>query len=506
MTATAVENERVRLTTLAGWRRLASDHRWFAIVFLLAFILRLAAVIAYRPLLMQLSDTWGYLSLSFHMNITNHFVVAPERPFGYPLVLWLIARPFGFHATLVTGLQHLAGLATGTLAYVALVRFGVRRWLAVVAAGVILLDTYMVALEQTILPEPFFILMLMLAAYLVAVPRKATWHLPVAGLLLGAATTLRFAGLIAVVPWLVYLVWRHWRRPALVLLAALGFAFPVFAYASAHAGATGRFGLSDASGWFLYGRVAYIADCNKMHVPPGTRFLCQPKSQRVDDPGVYIWNTQLSPARHRFPGWGATPQLQHQQDQLVGSFARAAIRARPFAYLGLVGRDFLRFFEPGIQPWGYEAELFFPSSVNPDPGPLGTSVWPGFRNEARWPAPVLKKLSAVFRTPRWLLAATTLIAILNLIFVVVRALRRRVTGFPRAAPTLLFVGIPLSTLVAAAATAQFGLRYMVSVAPLFVVGGALAVDDALVEWRVGEALAARAGGLRLGRRGPARLS
>ena len=190
----------------------------------------------------------------------------------------------------------------------------------------------------------------------------------------------------------------------------------------------------------------------------------------------------------------------------MGSFARAAIRARPFAYLGLVGRDFLRFFEPEIQPWGYEAELFFPKSLNPDPGPLANSVWPSFRNEARWPAPVLYQVSRVLRTPRWLLAATTLIAIFNLLFVVVRAIRRRPTGFPRAAPTLLFVGMPLSTLLAAAATAQFGLRYMVSVAPLFVVGGALAVEDALAEWKVGEALASRFRWLRVGQRRPSEVS
>jgi hypothetical protein len=497
---------RGRLTALAGWRGLVREHRWFALIFVVAFVLRLASFIAYRPLIMQLNDPWGYLNLSFHFNINTEFVLAPDRPFGYPLLLWLIARPFGFHAGLVTLLQHLAGLATGTLAYAALVHFRVRRWIAVVAAGIVLLDTYVMALEQTIMPEPFWILMLMAAAFLVAVPRAPTWQLPVAGILLGAAATLRFAALIVVVPWVVYLIWRYWRRPALVLLAVLGFAVPTFAYASAHAGATGRFGLSDASGWFLYGRTAYIADCNKMHVPAGTRFLCQPKSKRVDDPGVYIWNTQLSPARRRFPGWGATPELQRQQDELVGNFARAAIRARPFAYLGLAGRDFLRFFEPGIQPWGYEAELVFPSTVNPDPGPLGTSVWPSFRNEARWPAPVLNELSGVLRTPRWLLAATTLIAIFNLLLVVLRVLRKRPIGYPRAAPTLLFVGMPLSTLVAAAAAAQFGLRYMVSVAPLFVVGGALAMEDALAEWKIAEAVSSRVRRVRFGRRGRARVS
>lgn len=495
---------RDRLISRASLRWFLREHRWFVAVLALAIVFRAATLIAYRPLLIRITDAWGYLNLSFHFNVTQHFLVAPDRPFGYPLLLWLIARPFGFHASLVTLLQHLAGIATGVLVYAALRRFDVRLWIAVVAAAVFLFDLSIVALEQTIVAEPFFTLMLVLAAFLVAVPRAPTWQLAVGGMLLGAAATLRFAALIAVVPWLLYLIWRFWRRPALVLLAVLGFIVPTFAYASAHAGATGRFGLSDASGWFLYGRVAYIADCNKMHVPPGTRFLCQPKSQRVDDPGIYIWNTQLSPARRRFPGWGSTFDLQHQQDKLLGSFARAAIRARPFAYAGLVGRDFLRFFEPGIHPFGPEADLALPAKVDPDPGPLATSVWPSFRNEARWPAPVLSKLNPVLRTPRWLFGVLSLVALVNLVVVLVRAVRRRPTGHPRGGPTFLFIGMALITLVAAAGTAQFSFRYIVGVAPLFLIGGALALEDAVGEWKLVRSAGAQI--RRLGRRAPAHQS
>ena len=50
--------------------------------------------------------------------------------------------------------------------------------------------------------------------------------------------------------------------------AALGLLLPLLAYASWHAADTGRFGLTQADGWFLYGRVGEIADCGNADVPP----------------------------------------------------------------------------------------------------------------------------------------------------------------------------------------------------------------------------------------------
>jgi hypothetical protein len=291
---------------------------------------------------------------------------------------------------------------------------------------------------------------------------------------------MRFAALPAAVPWLVYLLWRHWRRPLLVVCAVAGLLVPLGAYAGEHASATGRLGFTDASGLYLYSRVAYIADCSKMHVPAGTRSLCQPGSQRVKDPSYYVWQP-TSPDRKLFPGWGATPNIQHHRDGVLRKFAVAAIEARPFAYLGLAGDDFLRFFTPGKQSGYTEAELHLPAHQRSAAGSLAMSVWPSFRNETRWPAPLLYRLGKVFRTPRWLLAATTLLGLVELLVVLVRAIMRRAPLFPRRMGTLLFLGMPLATLVAAAGTAEYGLRYIAAVAPLLFVGGALAVEDALGE-------------------------
>lgn len=461
-------------------RRLVSEHRWFVAVLLLGLLLRVATSIAYRPMLVGLTDVWAYLGESWQFNIPFHFIGAPDRPFGYPLALWLLARPFGFHAGIVTTLQHLAGLATGTLAYVALVRLGVRRWIAVLAAAFVLFDTHLVALEENLLPETFFTFLLMTAAVLIALARSSLTALALSGVLLGLAATLRFAAFTAAIGWGVYLLWQYWRRPLAIGVAVLGLAIPLGAYGGAHASATGRFGFSDASGRFLYARVAGIADCSKMKVPAGTRSLCQPASQRLNNPVFYLWDSR-SPMRHLFPGWGATAAEQHAQDQLLHRFAVAAIRARPFAYLGVAAGDFLHDLTPGYHGLSEENSLELPPRLEPDAGPLAAARWPGFRNEARWPAPLLHGLSKVLATPVWFLAFATVLGVVEFGVWLTRLIRRRPLGLSRWPVTFLFLSMPLATLVGASAVAQYGLRFVVAVAPLIVVGGGLAVEDALEE-------------------------
>jgi hypothetical protein len=231
----------------------------------------------------------------------------------------------------------------------------------------------------------------------------------------------------------------------------------------------------------LYGRVAHLADCDQMDLPTGTRFLCQPPSQRIDDPGFYIWN-QASPARKKFPGWGATPEIQAANDEVVGRFARATIRANPLAYAQLVGRDFASFFTPGVERWAPEEALDLPAALPADPGPLGESVWPGYRNHARPPAAVLHRLGGVLRIRRAIVTPFTLVALISVGFAIGCVLRRRRFEGSRTAETLLFLGIPVVTLLASAATAQFGLRYVTAVAPLLLVAGALGLEDLLEIW------------------------
>ncbi len=443
----------------------------------LALVLRAGTWIAYRPMLVGITDVWGYISLGLDLDLAKHFVLAPDRPFGYPLLLWILDRPAGLEPGLVTALQHLLGLAGGVLAYWFLIRVGTRRWLALAATALILLDTYAIALEQTLMPEAWFTFGLIAAAVLAASGTPSAWRLLAAGLILGATAGVRFAALTAIPIWCAYLLWRYRAQPRRLAAGLAGLALPLVAYLAIHSAATGEVGFADASGTFLYGRVAYLSDCSKMDVPPEQRFLCQPEQERVDDPGFYIWNEQGSPARARYPGWAETAAEQSRIDGLLGEFARATIRSRPLAYLELVARDFSRYFTPGSDPYYSEGAIELPASLPPDAGPLAASVLPEYVNEARYPAPALATLQEALHTQRWLLGPLALLAILSLALALARAAAGRVSRQPRRRETFLFAGMALITLVSAAATAQFGLRYLVSVAPLLLIAGALAIED-----------------------------
>ena len=453
---------------------MASEHRPFLCVLAIGAALRAATMAAYRPMLMRIDDAWGYFGLARDFDADRHFTVAPDRPLGYPLVLSLVGRVTGFDVDVVMVLQHLAGLLTGTLAYAVLVHAGVRRWLAVAAAAVILVDISAIALEHTYMPESWFTLGAVAGAALVALGRSP-WTFLLAGVALGASTAFRLVGLVAIPVWLAYLLWRHRHRWRLVAAAVAGLSLPVGGYAAAHAHATGRLGFANASGFFLYARVAHLADCTRMDVPAGAEPLCQPKSERVDNPGIYLWDVCCSPARKMFPGWGATPDEQRAHDRLVGGFARATIRSEPWAYLRLVARDFSWFFVPGAGKWATEEALEPPgSSTTHGTTPLTAE---DFRIDARFPAPVLHASWYVLRTPRWLLAPLLLSTLAAMGLAATRAIRRGPRLPTRAAEIALFAGTPLLILLAVAATAQFGLRYVVSLAPLLVVSGALAVED-----------------------------
>ena len=110
-----------------------------------------------------------------------------------------------------------------------------------------------------------------------------------------------------------------------------------------HASATGYFGLSEASGWALYSRVAPFADCTRFDPPEGTRALCEqtPVDAR---PGPDFYGHQPgSPARRLYGG----PPAGNEE---LSAFARRALLAQPLSYAGDLGRDLIRYFQPSFQP------------------------------------------------------------------------------------------------------------------------------------------------------------
>src|SRR5215216_6637487 len=236
-------------------------HWPFALVLAAATLLRLGAAIAYRPALFY-SDSWGYLAMADGKGFVSF---APLRPSGYPIIVKVLSV-FGDGLFTVTWSQHLAGLATGTLVYATLRHFDVARWAATLAAAVVLLDAWAIALEQYILTEAFFALAIALSVWasLTGVRRYAAadvsdgrpagglgggaYALTFAGLCLAAAAVMRPVGLFAVPAWIAWMVWvRPGGRAVLAGIAAL--AVPLLVYSIAHSSSVGSFGLTQAEGW-----------------------------------------------------------------------------------------------------------------------------------------------------------------------------------------------------------------------------------------------------------------
>src|SRR5205085_11306016 len=182
----------------------------------------------------------------------------------YSILIRLLTLP-GPNVTQLVVLQHLGGLAIGTLVYVTLTKTRVTRWLAAGASALVLLDGYAITLEQYVMPDTFFALTILVAALVLAWPRlrpgPGARHAAgvrvaaVAGFILAAAAIEREVGLFAIPVFVVYLVWiRASWRPFVAFVIAL--AVPLGGYAGLIDAKTGVFGITATSGWTLYGRVA----------------------------------------------------------------------------------------------------------------------------------------------------------------------------------------------------------------------------------------------------------
>jgi hypothetical protein len=454
-------------------RSLLRAHWPLLTVVAIAAAVRVAVAIAYQPAIF-FGDSWAYLDLAFDGNPVGF---APDRPSGYPLLIDLLSV-FGRSLGAITAAQHLAGLVSGVLVYALLQRLRLPRWLSTTGAAVVLLDAYAMALEQQILAEAFFTLALVASFFLVAGRDRGGVSLAASGALLGAAATMRTAALFAVPVWALYVVWTH-RRAPLVAPAALGLLLPLLAYASWHAADTGRFGLTQADGWFLYGRVGEIAECGDAKVPVTARPLCDRNARdRREGAAYHIWNAD-GPARRTFGGMSTDPGVQARSNDALGGFARAIIRDRPGGYAQLVWDDFVRFFTPGARARG-NSDL---AVALPQFGRLvrrneiARDRWfPGFVPHVQPPAKRVRDYHQRVHVPRPLMGALALAALAELALgAVALALRRRLP--PRRREVFLLAGAALAMLLGTAATSEFVLRYLIPAVPLLVCGGVAAAAD-----------------------------
>ena len=227
---------------------------WLLAVFLtLGLVLRVLATVAYTPAIVY-TDSVQYL--------TNMGKLSPDQlnPIGYDFVLGPLVAIGGLTSVVIV--QHLTGLLLGVAIYALARRLTVYRWLAALAAAPILLDAYQVQIEQNIMAETTFDVILVAILWLLLGKRAAPgWRrAAVAGVLVGAAFTVRAIGMVLLIAVVLYLVvvgnaWRK-RRMAVVrrtAAAVAGFGLVFAAYAGYYHAETGRWGFTGAENQILYG-------------------------------------------------------------------------------------------------------------------------------------------------------------------------------------------------------------------------------------------------------------
>ena len=450
-------------------------HWPLLVVLALAAVLRATIGAAYWPTLLQ-SDSFTYVRMAHR---GDPVAIDPGRPSGYALIVDLFSRIDGSLAA-ITVAQHLAGLAVGVLVYVLLWRLGVPRWAATLTAAVVLASAQLATLDQYVLAETFFVLFVVSSAFFACTRGSGVGAVAASGILLASAAMLRTAGLFLIPAWLVYILWRH-RALRPVAAGVLALALPLLAYSGVHAAETGRFGMTQSDGWFLYGRVAPFASCSVMRVPEGTGELCEERPQ-TESAAFYVWDPD-SPARSFGDMYDEDLERRHESNRLLRAFALEAIRAEPLSYARVVGRDFLLFFLPAPTA-GMPAQGRLPAPGSHEYGEpkeeeleyyteIQREHVPGYPDHSRTDGVAKQAALGAQRwlwTPAWVAAAALLAALAA--FVVALRRRKEVGNVPELA---LLVGGPLLLLVGTAATAEYEDRYLTSVLPVLISGGALAL-------------------------------
>ena len=96
---------------------------------------------------------------------------------------------------------------------------------------------------------------------------------------------------------------------------------------------------------YLYGRAAQFADCDRFTPPPGTEVLCE-DTPASDRPGAYFYLFDpAAPAARAYGGFG-------ESDELVGEWAKRAIRAQPGDYLSTTWEYLRAYWFSGLTPAG----------------------------------------------------------------------------------------------------------------------------------------------------------
>ena len=205
-------------------------------------------------------------------------------PLGYDVPLRLILAVGNLSA--VEAVQHLLGLAMAVTIYAVLLRKGVPRWLAALAMGPLLLDSYQLQMEATIMPDVWFEAAIVAGlAILLWRSRAGMKTCLLAGFVLGLSALIRQPGEVLIVPLVLIIIamgggWQQVLGKS--LFTAVAFILPIFLYMSGSLYINGHFWLSRSGQETAYGRLAGLADCATLKIPSYERPLCPTKAEQAN--------------------------------------------------------------------------------------------------------------------------------------------------------------------------------------------------------------------------------
>lgn len=346
-----------------SWRRVlaASWDRQALVAILLAGAgLRLWLMAADRPAFLGFPDSRAYLAA-----VNGPLFWNPYKPAGYPILLRVL-RALEPHLSVTIAFQHLLGLATALLLYLAAARFMRHRWLALLPAAVVAFSGTQLYLEHAVLSDGPFAFLIAAALWCAAVATdavgpRASVALAGAGALLAAGTLLRPVGAVLVPALVVWAMARSrpsWRgRLRAGALCVAGCAIVLLPYLIAGHSATGQWSLTRASGEQLYGRVATFADCRRFHPPAGTAQLCPkvPASRRPNanwylfDPASPLVRSLGTPGPYN----PFDPNLVHYRyppEGALSAFDRAALLHQPLDFVTTTLQGLFKYIAPHAGP------------------------------------------------------------------------------------------------------------------------------------------------------------
>jgi len=476
------------------WSRLAAvlRYHWLITALVLAGLaLRVLSKIAYQPALIYV-DTLKYL----------YGVYPGSDPAGYQAVLNFLTPFRGLAGVAVV--QSLLGLAMAVLLYAVMVRRGVVRWLAALAAAPVLLDAYQLQMEQMIMPDVWFEAMIVGAlALLLWRPAVSAPFAAWAGLILGTSATLKTLGEVLIVPCLVYLLAAGgaWRRALTVSAAfAAAFALPVFVYCTIQAVSTGHFRL--AVGQSDSGRLTAQADCATLNLPADVRPLCPTPSEQANGPDWLVHSAKS-------PLHAAPIPLGANRNQLVRKLDSAIEHQQPLRVAVGIARDAVRLFAltrtgspsvTAISRWQFQTSYpTYPNWTKLGRGNViivglqrktfGMFFYHPLRPSYGGAAQVNRPVASFLRgyqlhggyTPGPLLALCTLLGLVGSVMALAR--RGRGTRTRQLAVACLLMTAMAVTVLLAPDALEFSWRYQLPALITLPPAGALAIAALLSGWR-----------------------